>query len=61
LRKQACCVACRAKLVANCVPGFVQVLAQISKTAAEMPQERFLIEALEALSEAVHRPAAAAR
>jgi crotonobetaine/carnitine-CoA ligase len=52
---------CRAKLEANFVPGFVQVLAQIPKTASEKPQERFLIEAFEARPDTVHRPAAAAR
>ena len=35
---------CRARLEANFVPGFVQVLAQIPKTASEKPQERFLLE-----------------
>ena len=52
---------CRARLEANFVPGFVQVLTQIPKTASEKPQERFLIEAFEARPDTVHRPAAAAR
>ncbi len=38
---------CRAKLESNFVPSFIQVLAQIPKTASEKPQDRFLIEALE--------------
>ncbi len=39
--------ACRQRLEANFVPRYVQVLAQIPKTASEKPQERFLIEAFE--------------
>jgi crotonobetaine/carnitine-CoA ligase len=58
---QALYAVCRAKLEANFVPGFIQVLAQIPKTASEKPQERFLIEAFEARPDTVHRPAAAAR
>jgi len=52
---------CRAKLEANFIPGFIQVLAQIPKTASEKPQERFLLEAFQARPEDVHRPAAATR
>lgn len=52
---------CRARLEANFVPGFIQVLAQIPKTASEKPQDRFLVEAFEARPESVHRPAAALR
>ena len=52
---------CRSKLEANFVPGFVQVLAQIPKTASEKPQERFLLEAFQARPEDVHRPAMPAR
>jgi crotonobetaine/carnitine-CoA ligase len=52
---------CRSRLEANFVPGFIQVLAQIPKTASEKPQERFLIEAFESRPEAVHRPATPAR
>ncbi len=37
---------CRNKLEANFVPGFLQVLEEIPKTASEKPQDRFLIEAL---------------
>jgi crotonobetaine/carnitine-CoA ligase len=58
---QALYAVCRAKLEANFVPGFVQVLTQIPKTASEKPQERFLVEAFEARPETVHRAAAAAR
>lgn len=36
---------CRHKLDAISVPGFLQVLDQIPKTASEKPQERFLLEA----------------
>jgi carnitine-CoA ligase len=39
---------CRAKLEANFVPSFLQVLDEIPKTASEKPQDRFLIEALRA-------------
>ena len=35
---------CRARLEANFVPSYIQVLAQIPKTASEKPQDRFLIE-----------------
>lgn len=44
---------CRAKLESNFVPSFIQVLAQIPKTASEKPQDRFLIEALETNPSAV--------
>jgi crotonobetaine/carnitine-CoA ligase len=52
---------CRARLEANFVPGFVQVLTQIPKTASEKPQERFLVEAFESRPQDVHRPAALSR
>jgi crotonobetaine/carnitine-CoA ligase len=39
--------ACRAKLDANSVPDFIQLVPQIPKTASEKPQERFLLEALD--------------
>ena len=52
---------CRTRLEANFVPGFVQVLAQIPKTASEKPQDRFLVEAFEASPDSVHRPASAVR
>ncbi|MFZ2327317.1 MAG: AMP-binding protein [Rhodoferax sp.] len=45
---------CRAKLEANFVPSYVQVLAQIPKTASEKPQDRFLIEAFGNNPEQVH-------
>ena len=44
---------CRARLQANFVPRYIQVLPQIPKTASEKPQERFLIEAFEAQPERV--------
>ncbi|MBI3675818.1 MAG: AMP-binding protein [Proteobacteria bacterium] len=37
---------CRQKLEANFIPSFLQVVAEIPKTASEKPQDRFLIEAL---------------
>jgi crotonobetaine/carnitine-CoA ligase len=45
---------CRAKLEANFVPSYIQILQQIPKTASEKPQDRFLIEALESNPVAVH-------
>jgi crotonobetaine/carnitine-CoA ligase len=48
---------CRQKLEANFVPSYIQVLAQIPKTASEKPQDRFLIEALESNPGAVHQEA----
>ena len=38
---------CREQLESNFVPSYLQVLAQIPKTASEKPQDRFLLEALE--------------
>jgi len=52
---QAVFRACREGLEANFVPSYIQVLSQIPKTASEKPQERFLIEALEAHPAAVHQ------
>jgi crotonobetaine/carnitine-CoA ligase len=37
--------ACRDMLDANSVPDFLQIVAEIPKTASEKPQERFLVEA----------------
>ena len=48
---------CRARLEPNVVPGFIQVLRQIPKTASEKPQDRFLIEALTNDTAAVHTEA----
>ncbi len=36
--------ACRRELEANFVPGYLQLVAEIPKTASEKPQERFLLE-----------------
>lgn len=36
---------CREKLESNFVPGFLQIVNEIPKTASEKPQERFLLEA----------------
>jgi crotonobetaine/carnitine-CoA ligase len=52
---------CRAKLEAGLIPDFIQVLAQIPKTASEKPQERFLIEAFEARPEEIYKAAPLAR
>lgn len=35
---------CRSQLAANFLPGFIQLVPEIPKTASEKPQERFLIE-----------------
>jgi crotonobetaine/carnitine-CoA ligase len=47
--------ACRDKLDRNSVPDFIQVVDEIPKTASEKPQERFLVEAFEAMPGDVHR------
>ena len=39
---------CREKLEANFVPSYLQVIAEIPKTASEKPQERFLLDAFKA-------------
>lgn len=54
---QALYRACRERLEANFVPSFIQVLHQIPKTASEKPQDRFLIDALQANPHAVHTEA----
>lgn len=46
---------CRGKLDASLLPEFIQVLAQIPKTASEKPQDRFLIDAFKQDSHAVYR------
>lgn len=51
---QALFALCRRKLEANFVPRFIQVLDAIPKTASEKPQDRFLIEALQAQPQSVH-------
>lgn len=51
---QALFALCREQLEAGMVPGFIQVLAQIPKTASEKPQERFLLEAFEGQPQQVH-------
>jgi crotonobetaine/carnitine-CoA ligase len=38
---------CRVQLEAGMVPGFIQVLELIPKTASEKPQDRYLLEAFE--------------
>jgi carnitine-CoA ligase len=51
---------CRQKLEPNFVPSFLQVVAEIPKTASEKPQDRFLIEALGAPDAEVYAPRGAA-
>ena len=46
---------CREHLEAGMLPGFIQVLAQIPKTASEKPQDRFLMEAFDREPQSVHR------
>jgi crotonobetaine/carnitine-CoA ligase len=45
--------ACRAKLEANFVPSFIQVLEEIPKTASEKPQDRHLLEIFDPRSHTV--------
>jgi carnitine-CoA ligase len=51
---QALFEACRARLEANLVPSYIQVVAAIPKTASEKPQERFLFDAFAAHPGEVH-------
>lgn len=51
---QAVFRACRDRLEANFVPGYVQIVDAIPKTASEKPQERFLLECFEAQPANVH-------
>jgi carnitine-CoA ligase len=51
---QAVFRACRAGLASNFVPGHVQLLHAIPKTASEKPQDRFLLEAFSNDPGAVH-------
>jgi len=48
---------CRQKLEPGYVPGCIQVLHQIPKTASEKPQDRFLVDALVSNPGAVHTEA----
>ena len=45
LEPQSVFAICRRELEANFVPSYLQVLAEIPKTASEKPQERFLLDA----------------
>jgi crotonobetaine/carnitine-CoA ligase len=45
---------CRAHLESNFVPTYIQVMAEIPKTASEKPQERFCLEHFRGHPEAVH-------
>ncbi|MEM8784674.1 MAG: AMP-binding protein [Pseudomonadota bacterium] len=45
---------CKEVLEANFIPAFIQVLAEIPKTASEKPQERFCFEAFKATRQSVH-------
>jgi len=53
--------ACRRELEANFVPGWLQVVEEIPKTASEKPQERFLVERFAPDAPGVHAAAAPAR
>ncbi len=44
---------CRAALESNFVPGYIQLMSEIPKTASEKPQERFCLEHLRTHPEAV--------
>lgn len=45
---------CRERLDSSSVPGYLQVVAEIPKTASEKPQERFLKEAFKAPDAQIH-------
>jgi crotonobetaine/carnitine-CoA ligase len=45
---------CRDRLESSSVPGYLQVVAEIPKTASEKPQERFLKEAFKAPDARIH-------
>jgi crotonobetaine/carnitine-CoA ligase len=45
---------CRQQLEANFVPGFLQVVNEIPKTASEKPQERFLLEIFDVAADNVY-------
>ncbi|MDP7549197.1 MAG: AMP-binding protein [Alphaproteobacteria bacterium] len=47
--------ACRRELEANFVPGYLQVVEEIPKTASEKPLERFLLESFAIDAPNVHR------
>jgi carnitine-CoA ligase len=47
---------CRKHLESNFVPGYLQVVEQIPKTASEKPQERFLLEAFAPDADNVFKP-----
>jgi len=47
---------CRQKLEANFVPSYLQVVAEIPKTASEKPQERFLLEQFGPQATDVYQP-----
>ncbi len=48
---------CRERLEPNVVPGVIQVLSQIPKTASEKPLDRVLLDAFAKQPEALHRAA----
>ena len=45
---------CRDQLESSSVPSYLQVVAEIPKTASEKPQERFLKEAFKAPEARIH-------
>lgn len=46
---------CRDRLESSSVPSYLQVIAEIPKTASEKPQERFLKEAFKAAGAEIHQ------
>lgn len=46
---------CRERLESSSVPSYLQVIAEIPKTASEKPQERFLKEAFKAAGAEIHQ------
>lgn len=47
---------CAARMERNSVPGYVQVVNEIPKTASEKPQQRLLVELFRSNPSSVHRP-----
>jgi crotonobetaine/carnitine-CoA ligase len=52
---------CRQKLDSNSVPSFLQIVAEIPKTASEKPQERLLSDAFSTDAENIHSTAPSRR
>ena len=45
---------CRDKLESNFVPGYLQIVDEIPKTASEKPMERFLLEAFDPATDNIY-------